>query len=126
MDQMAARVRAIAMVHEQIYMTDKPSEVQLDIFLRKLMRASGRFADPARWRWPRRRSRADHGELDQAVPVALLATEAITNAIKHGTRGDGSPIAVTLHRDSGQVVLQVTNDGGPGDADGKAGLGRRS
>ena len=61
-----------------------------------------------------------------AVPVALLATEAITNAIKHGTRDDGSPIAVTLHRDCGQVVLQVTNDGGTtATRMERSGLGRR-
>lgn len=125
MEQTAARVRAIALVHEQIYMANKPSEVQLDVFLRKLMEHLGASLIPGEGAGLAIDLEPVTVELDRAVPVALLATEAITNAIKHGSKEDNNPIAVTLRRAQGLAVLQVTNDGSPEDTEGKAGLGRR-
>lgn len=52
---------------------------------------------------------------DQAVPMVLLAAEAVTNAIKHvGLRPDGTAdVAVTLTVDTeGEVELRVSNSVG--------------
>jgi PAS domain S-box-containing protein len=49
--------------------------------------------------------------LDFAVPFGLLATELLTNAIRHRARGGGE-IAVVLRTDpSGKLVLVVSDDG---------------
>jgi two-component sensor histidine kinase len=123
MEETATRVRAISLVHEQIYMADKPSEVQLDIFLRKLVEQLG--ASLTAGGAVSSRLEPLTVELGRAVPVALLATEAITNAIKHGANGEDNPIIVTLRRDGGEAVLQVTNGGSPAESDGRSGLGSR-
>jgi two-component sensor histidine kinase len=126
MEQTAARVRAIAMVHEQIYTTaQSPSVVQLDKFLAQLLEQ----VDASLMAGSRAKLSADMEpvtvSLDRAVPVALLATEAITNAIKHGVPEEGGSIAVALRREAGSNVLRVTNSGRPPEADGKGGLGSR-
>lgn len=126
MEQTAARVRAIAMVHEQIYSASTPSVVQLDQFLEELLRqietsmmAGGKAALTT--------SLAPVAVgLDRAVPVALLATEAITNAIKHGISEEGGAIAITLREEGGRNILEVTDSGnGTGNDAAKAGLGTR-
>lgn len=125
MEQTAARVRAIAMVHEQIYTTSTPSVVQLDRFLEQLLQQleTSMLADGSTALTAEMEPLAVG--LDHAVPVALLATEAITNAIKHGTNEGGGAIAVALRRDKGNNVLLVTNGGGALDAESRAGLGSR-
>ena len=125
MAETAARVRAIALVHEQIYMAAKPSEVQLDVFLRKLMEHLETSLVPGGTRSISTELAPLTVELDRAVPVALLATEAITNAIKHGAQGQSSRIAVTLRREAGEAVLKVISAGSLQEADGKGGLGSR-
>ena len=125
MEQTAARVRAIAMVHEQIYSADSPSVVQLDPFLKALlgqiqasMLAGGRAEIVS-----------DLGPvtvgLDQAVPVALMATEAITNAIQHGLCSGQGVITVTLRQVAGYNALQVDDTGAGPPPDNKGGLGSR-
>jgi two-component sensor histidine kinase len=54
-------------------------------------------------------------EADQAVPMVLLAAEAVTNAITHvGLRPDGTAeVAVTLsENDGGEIELRISNSVG--------------
>lgn len=125
MEETATRVRAIALVHEQIYMADKPSEVQLDVFLRKLAEHLGASLLQDGGSGITLALEPVTVELSRAVPVALLATEALTNAIKHGAKAGGSPIAMTLSREDGHAVLKVSNEGEPAEPDGRSGLGTR-
>ncbi len=125
MEQTAARVRAIAMVHEQIYSADSPSVVQLDPFLQALMtqiQASLLGAERAEIA-----SDLDPVTvgLDQAVPVALMATEAITNAIQHGLKSGQGAITVTLRQHGGRNALQVDDTGTGPPPEIKGGLGTR-
>lgn len=65
---------------------------------------------------------------DQAVPLALFVTEALTNAFKHGGEGAGT-IAVRLRNEGERARLTVENEVGARraatDWDGAAGLGNR-
>ncbi len=125
MEQTAARVRAIAMVHEQIYSAESPSVVQLDPFLKALLaqiQASMLGAERAQIV-----SDLDPVTvgLDQAVPVALMATEAITNAIQHGLRSGQGAITVSLRQVAGHNALQVDDTGTGPPPEMKGGLGSR-
>jgi two-component sensor histidine kinase len=125
MEQTAARVRAIAMVHEQIYSADSPSVLRLDPFLKALLaqiQASMLGADRAEIESD---LAAVSMGLDQAVPVALMVTEAITNAIQHGLKSGHGAIAVTLRQKDGQNLLQVDDTGTGPPPDIKGGLGSR-
>ncbi|WP_142848324.1 sensor histidine kinase [Telmatospirillum sp. J64-1] len=51
-------------------------------------------------------------ELDQAMPLALLVNEAVSNSLKHAfpERQNGR-IAVRLHRQGSDIVVEVEDDG---------------
>lgn len=125
MEQTAARVRAIAMVHEQIYSADAPSVIQLDTFLKALLdQIQASMLAPGQAELSFRSEPVTVG-LDQAVPVALLATEAITNAIQHGLKCARGAISVTLLNREGRNELQVVDTGTGPAPDSTGGLGTR-
>lgn len=124
LDETGARVRAIALVHEQIYRTASPSDVQLDKFLVQLVQqlAASMIGGTARIVIDFQPVTIG---LDRAVPVAILATEAITNAIKHGLDDGDGAITVRLDSHGGMNRLEV-HDSGIGVRDARnAGLGSR-
>ncbi|MFO1130881.1 MAG: histidine kinase dimerization/phosphoacceptor domain -containing protein [Hyphomicrobiales bacterium] len=124
LDQTGARVRAIALVHEQIYRTASPSDVQLDKFLAQLVQqlSASMIAGTARIMTDLQPMTIG---LDRAVPVAILATEAITNAIKHGLEDGDGAITVRLASQGGVNRIEVHDSGrGIGD-DADTGLGSR-
>ncbi len=124
LEETGARVRAIALVHEQIYRAASPSTVQLDVFLAQLVQqlaASmvGNSANITTALMP-----VTIG-LDRAVPVAILATEAITNAIKHGLDEGQGAISVSLRSEGGANIMDVRDSGrGPAE-ESQGGLGTR-
>jgi two-component sensor histidine kinase len=125
MERTANRVRSIAMVHEQIYSTSSPTVVELDQFLAKLLQQlTASLLNTGGTRLSLQLQPVSLS-LDRAVPVALMATEAITNAMKHGTGPNGGNIEVSLFREGNQSTLRVTDDGIGFDPQSKAGLGTR-
>lgn len=125
MQQTAARVRAIAMVHEQIYSGDSPSVVQLDPFMQALLeQLQASLLGGERAEITSQLEPVTVG-LDQAVPVALMATEAITNAIQHGLKCGQGAITVTLRQKDGRNMLQIDDTGTGPPPESKGGLGSR-
>lgn len=125
MQEMADRVRAIAMVHEQIYSTSSPSVVELDTFLTKLFgHLEGSLLNPGKVKVSLDLQPVSL-TLDKAVPVALLATEAYTNALKHGIGTAGGRIEVSLFREGEWNVLMISDDGNGILEENTAGLGRK-
>ena len=117
----AARVQAIAAVHERLYQDDDVHTVALEPFLRGLCDEIGRaFA-------------CSEGILvdapgvevptDFAVPLALIVNELVTNAIKHV----GPPCRIILQADpAGPLKLTVADTGsGPPSPSHPRGLGSR-
>ena len=63
--------------------------------------------------------------VDAAVPLALIANELITNALKHAFAGSGGQLAILFRStDDGRYFLGVDDDG-PGPADAVDGMGTR-
>ncbi|MDQ7248005.1 PAS domain S-box protein [Dongia sedimenti] len=60
-------------------------------------------------------SRSNVGQLpnDAAMPLALILNELMTNAVKHGLKGQAGTIQIALEREGDAFVLCVA-DGGPG------------
>lgn len=115
LDDVKTRVRALALVHRYLYEADDVRVVPLQMFMTELCRTLVNSLSDAK----RRISlRVDIPEVtivsDWAVPVALLVTEAITNAMKHAfPAGRAGTIAVRLAMNgvTGQAVLIVSDDG---------------
>jgi two-component sensor histidine kinase len=114
-----ARIRAVATVHERLYMGDDVAAVSLADFLADLARNIGqdlRFPNSVE---------VDVGsatvQTDMAVPLALMMNELITNALKYA----GPPCRVTMQGESGGVCLRISDTGhGPADSS-RAGMGSR-
>ena len=117
----AARVQAIAAVHERLYQDDDVHTVALETFLRGLCDEIGRayacsegiLVDAPGVEVP----------TDFAVPLALIVNELVTNAIKYV----GPPCRIILQADpDGPLKLTVADTGsGPPSPSHPRGLGSR-
>ena len=118
------RVLGLATIHRNLYEASDVTGIAADGAVRDIVAQLVRTAGPGR-----------AGEValdlepvllypDQAVPLSLFVTEAVTNALRHGSRG---ALSVALKRGDGSARLLVENALGP-DAPAPAapgGLGNR-
>lgn len=110
------RVMSLATVHQHLYDSPTLSALRVDTLLREIVNRKVAEAGPL----------TDEVEIsvqmdqvtlypDQAVPLALLLGEAVTNALSHvGRPAGGAPaLSVSLQREAGgDVRLEVVNTGG--------------
>jgi two-component sensor histidine kinase len=117
----AARILAIAAVHERLYAGDDVRVVSLDAFLGDLCQNIGSalgYADGIQ---------ADFGAVDvptdMAVPLALILNELATNVIKHV----GPPCRIVMRRGpQNKLMLSVSDTGrGPSKDEPQTGMGSR-
>jgi two-component sensor histidine kinase len=115
LDDVKTRVRALALVHRYLYEADDVRMVPLQMFMTELCRTLVNSLSDAKRRIA---LRVDIPEVtivsDWAVPVALLVTEAITNAMKHafpGGRSGTIAVRLAMNTATGQAVLIVSDDG---------------
>ncbi|MFZ5709996.1 MAG: sensor histidine kinase [Pseudomonadota bacterium] len=103
------RVMSLATIHRGLYQTTGLTDIRADELLSEIVRqiiADGRRPS----RQFRLDTRFDDIRLtpDQAVPLALLLTEALTNAVAHASSPDGLPaLSVALER-SGPFRARLT------------------
>jgi two-component sensor histidine kinase len=121
------RVMSLSTIHKALYTGDRLDVVDADALLTEIIDGVLNNGLP---------SEAVSGvrveldplrlDPDRAVPLSLLATEAMTNATKHlGTPPGGTPrLEATLrHLEDGTVVFTVVNSRGEGKAEGPDGDG---
>jgi two-component sensor histidine kinase len=121
MRKAASRVLAIAAVHERLYTGDDITIVSLDVFLRDLCEEVGRALGCTDG------IQVDFGAIDvptdMAVPIALIASELVTNAIKYGA----PPYRIATRRASPDTLMLSVSDAGQGppDDNSRTGMGSR-
>lgn len=108
------RVQALATLHRHLYTNRSFEAIALRPFLEEL----GHQLFAALGERPGQRIKlvveADDLEIvtDQAVSLALLITETVTNAIKHGFPDARSgTVTVSVHAEGDEVTLKVRDDG---------------
>jgi PAS domain S-box-containing protein len=110
----AARVRAMALVHERLYQSRTLSSITLDGFLSELCSQVARAASASQ-RGIELRVEAAPLEigLDLAVPLGLLLNELVSNSLKHGfPEGRHGHIVVgAVSEPGGMVRVTVADDG---------------
>ncbi len=108
----SGRVRAMALVHDQLYRSDDLTQIAFDEFVPSLVRplvaslgptAQVEFAlEPVRF------------SLERSIPMGLILNELLTNAFKYGRSADGQlRIHVGLRR-VGDAASLLVRDDGPG------------
>ena len=108
-----ARIRVLGLIHGQLYTEDHLGEVDLGRLVptlcSQLALVYGVSPERVRFSIGLPSWRLD---LSGAVPVALLITEAVTNALKHGFPKDRSGIvSVELQERDELCILRIADDG---------------
>jgi len=124
----AARISAIAAVHQQLHKSDYVGTVQIDEYLTNLCQEISAAACGPDLAWdlvveavPLTISN------DIAVPLALIVNELLTNAIQHSQPiGEGRTVHVAVSSDAEDFSVSVSDPGGgPDPAQTNFGLGTR-
>lgn len=108
-----ARIRALGVIHGQLYAQDNLGEVDLGQLVpalcTQLMTVYGVAPERVRFVTVLPRWLID---LERAVPMALLLTEALTNALKHAfPDGRTGTVRVELDERAPRRVLRIADDG---------------
>lgn len=113
----AARVGAIALIHERLYRTDQVEMVEIGSYLEQLGQDLERsLAEPGKGRAIHVAAETVLVPTDRVAPLALIANELITNAFKYAYPTDVAQADVALGlrvTPAGAVELTV-EDGGVG------------
>jgi two-component sensor histidine kinase len=123
LEDLSRRVQALSALQERLYRGRDFRRVEFGAFLRELV-------DDLVGLHPEQVEGSFQVEdaavpVDAAVPLALIANELITNALKHAFAGSGGQLAILFRStDDGRYVLGV-DDNGPGPADAVDGMGTR-
>jgi two-component system, sensor histidine kinase PdtaS len=113
------RVMSLATIHHGLYQTSGLSDIRADELLAEIVQ---RIVSIASGPGNQHSVVTDFDDIhltpDQAVPLSLLLTEAMTNAMKYAGRAGGGPaqLRITFKRiGDGQVQLVVLNSIDPGE-----------
>jgi len=124
----AARISAIAAVHQQLHKSDYIGTVQLDEYLTSLCeQIAAASCGPDRvWALVVEAAPLTIPN-DMAVPLALIVNELLTNAIQHSRPvGDGGTVHVVVSSRPDAFSVSVSDPGGgPDPAQTTSGLGTR-
>lgn len=113
LQQSLDRIHSMGLVHQTLYLSNEAARVDLQSYLGRLAQSLDDTYGAAE-RGIVLRVEADPGglDLDKAVPLGLLANEALTNALKHGfPQGRGGTVTLGLRRVDGLVRFFVQDDG---------------
>ncbi len=118
-DNSVLRIRAMASIHDLLYQSEDFSRVDLAEYLRELAADLGSGA--AAGIRVRVESASVELSMEQAVPCGLIASEALSNALRHAYP-DGGPgeIRIRLAESPGGIVELDVEDDGQGIGDGAA------
>jgi PAS domain S-box-containing protein len=108
------RVHSIALVHDLLYSSENLSRIDLKSYLELLSRYLSRV-----FVLPMHSTRISVGAgsirvgIDQAIPCGLIATELLTNALKHAFPGktDGQVGIDVVRADDGRAVMTICDNG---------------
>ncbi|MFM6852880.1 MAG: sensor histidine kinase, partial [Sphingopyxis sp.] len=110
LEEAANRLTIIGRISRELYQADG-ERTSLDQYLRRLtdivLDASGRSDVACTFAVA-----ADLAvDAEQAVPMALVFTESLSNALEHGLPDGGGSVHIALARQGGTIALRVTDDG---------------
>lgn len=124
-EEALSRLQAMGLVHQILYEQNEANEVAMADYLRALAATIGQtFGASERGIGIEVTPSNDRLAMDMAVPLALLANEALTNALKHAFPGNrAGSIRMELHRGGDGLSFTLADDGVGMPENAKGGLG---
>lgn len=106
------RIYAMSLVHQQLYRNENVKSIRMSVFLSELLEhLRESFGTERRILFYHTISPVQLG-VSQAIPVALIVNECVTNAIKYAFPGDRSGnINISLHQAGDRITLIIADDG---------------
>ena len=108
------RVRALATFHRHLYLQGEVHTIDMPAFLRELCNQLFQAMGETAGRRIKLVIEANPLQMnsDQAVPLSLIVTEAVSNAVKYGfANGRAGTVHVCLSADGEEATLVVEDDG---------------
>lgn len=109
------RIRALALVHEQLYRSESLAHIDIGEYLQNIATSVWRSLS-MRGSPIRLTSEVSHGisiNIDQAIALGLIVTELVSNSVKHafphGAK-DGA-ISLRLHKEGDALHVEVADNG---------------
>ena len=111
-DEIQHRIRSIALIHESMYKTNSFANINLKDYLQDLTSQIGKFYSSQK----KVTIETDIEEIlfdnAQALPLALIVNEVITNSYKHAfTEMSEGKILVSLHKSNDLLTLEIRDNG---------------
>ncbi|GAB2553203.1 hypothetical protein GCM10027085_50820 [Spirosoma aerophilum] len=125
-EQSQHRVRAMALIHQKLYRSDSLSQVDMPTYIREVVDQLGESFNQDEQITFRYQLAPLELDVSQAVPLGLIITEAITNALKYafpaGYRSDDQTNSINLallkvDLENYQLVVDDNGVGLPDDVD---------
>ena len=106
------RIHAMSLIHQKLYLSDDVKHIDMANYLPEFVRyLSDSFGTGSRIAFRLEVAPLKLG-VAQAIPLALIVNEVITNAIKHAFPANRSgAVIIKLTNDQQQVTLQISDDG---------------
>jgi two-component sensor histidine kinase len=119
------RIQSLSLVHQKLYRSDDLSHIDAGSYVQELCaHLQSAFAATTGPVALTVEAPPQQIPLDSAIHLGLIVNELVTNSLKHGFRdGRGGHIAVSLHRDGGDVLTLVIVDDGRADDGIRRGFG---
>lgn len=118
--QSQQRIASMALVHEKLYRSDDLAHIDVGEYLDELVRQVMYGIGRATVDWDLVMSVDSIAiPIDQAIPLGLVATELVSNVLKHGRPVDPTvaPMLEVSLRVEGESLAITVRDNGPGIAD---------
>lgn len=110
-DESLRRIQSMSLVHDLLYRSDRPARINYGEYLRALCEQLVRSGGPTAVSVEVRAVDWDL-DVDQATPLALIASELVSNALLHAyPTGQSGIVEVCLDRRDGGTALLVRDRG---------------
>lgn len=111
-DDILRRIKAISLVHETLYLKNDSHRIDFSAYLADLAQALAASYGMAGRIDIRVTTDGGHLGLNEAIPVGLIATEVLTNSLKHAfPTGRTGRIDIAFTNEEGQNTLAIRDNG---------------
>ncbi|QCO14892.1 sensor histidine kinase [Azospirillum brasilense] len=114
-DESLRRIQCMSLMQELLYRSDQPARIDFADYLRQLCDGLVRSTNPTGARLTVNAPQPWSLDVDQATPLALIASELVSNALLHAfPLGHPGTITVTLLPEGEEGMTMVVRDDGTG------------